>query len=121
MVLSTSRKVRSTGSVAGPPSRSAAGCRFADEVGRAIARVGGVNAVDVLDDHEPACTERVGDEQRSRYPPGASGCARTAGGNLMRVVGWVGGADDTLCGREMDRQLATNHAVLDVGDAVVRE
>ena len=37
----------------------------------------------------------------------------------MRVVRRVGGADDTLRRGEVDGQLASDYAVLDVGDAIV--
>ena len=57
-----------------------AGGRLADQLGRAPVRVGGVDAVDVLDDNEATGAESVGDEECPGVGPvqrDAPGC----GGN----------------------------------------
>ena len=119
-VFSTSRNARSTGSVAGPPSRSAAAVVSGISSADPCVRVGAVDAVDVLDDHEAPGAERVRDQERAGVAP-VHRNAPDGRRKLVGVVGRVGRADDALRGREVDGELAADDAVVDVGDAVVGE
>ena len=115
----TSRSARSNGS---EPSALRGRRRSSREATSPSPRrglgVGVIDPIHILHDRETGRSERVGEQKGARVGP----VRRDARGRkLVMVIGRKGAAHDRAGQGEVDRELARDGRVLDVGDALRRE